>query len=959
MKKTNKILAFALALLLALSMLPVTAFASTIDDNAVATDSIAIGTAEAFLKMECGKSYYLTEDITLPEKTGGAYIEEFYGVLDGRGHTVTLQLTADTDTADADLYAGLFGFLGADGTDANRPTTIIDNLTVNGNITFEDEEHTKRIFIGGLAAMTNKEAVYNYIANVTLQNVTSEVNVTVNSNTTSDIYVGGLVAYVNKLTAIECANTGTITVNNSAACSVCVGGLLGRTTAKDYSQANTTRYTNLVKYCENNGMVEVCVPKKDNGMQGVGGIVGLMERSAYVLDCANTGAITFTDPNPEVTHTAVADIVGTIYGNSSNFTTAITDCRVKADSIVGDTSTVDTSDRLFIYNNTYGDAVSCSQNLPIRDFANAEHNVNNSVIAITTAADFGKIGTDANYPATAMYVVNGENGVIEFGTENQSTGEITDTVYTSSVAAAFDGILYGNDNKIVGLAFNATADMGFFKVIGGSSDSAVMKLNFGSAERPIRYTTGTGQNGVLCSLFVRNNHRTALISDVDIHVNMTAASANSNKAAFVGKAQGGLTFCDSNAYGKIHNSNEPTNWLNIAGFIGQNAGGDSKCSQTFINCNNFADITSEAEFSTQNLCMSGFVGLQQTNAISEYIGCNNFGDITATTEGESTKTYIGGFIGEVRTSSPTTMYNANNYGELAINGGVTRVGFIAGLAQNYFGAHMLVKTSDYSSKTYSFVAYQNKDTLGVSPFITLIDFVDNDAITVNTKDAAAIRISADETKAGMRFKADVSANAAEGLKKAFGNDAVVSYGIIITPTVFVDAAGEFTADALKNWASGIDGFGEDEAYVDIEVADGNWYKGETGVIAASVNGLHGAEGSEEVNLFDASFSARAYIKVTVDGEVVYTLYGNANDGEVFTDILGKALNDVLYTNDNGDTWYTDEACEVVTTMSEEEIATYTVNLSDENAEVKKYTCYTADQYTDLTTLQNTISAINS
>ena len=94
-------------------------------------------------------------------------------------------------------------------------------------------------------------------------------------------------------------------------------------------------------------------------------------------------------------------------------------------------------------------------------------------------------------------------------------------------------------------------------------------------------------------------------------------------------------------------------------------------------------------------------------------------------------------------------------------------------------------------------------------------------------------------------------------------------------------------------------------------------------------------------------------KKMAECDTMYAAYTDANNSRVFTDILSRALGDVLYTNDNGTTWYTDEAC-TVAPADTVDLSKYTTNLSGDAA-VKKYSCYTKAQYDDLTTLSGKIA----
>ena len=60
--------------------------ATVSDGTTDSAEQIGISTAEEFLAMESGKSYYLKNDIDFAGKTYVTLVATFNGVLDGRGH---------------------------------------------------------------------------------------------------------------------------------------------------------------------------------------------------------------------------------------------------------------------------------------------------------------------------------------------------------------------------------------------------------------------------------------------------------------------------------------------------------------------------------------------------------------------------------------------------------------------------------------------------------------------------------------------------------------------------------------------------------------------------------------------------------------------------------------------------------------------------------------------------------
>ena len=120
MRKTTKFLATFLAIILTISLIPLSVMATESDGgdtNAVNTDAAAISTADQFMAMAADGNYYLTDDIDFSNTVIEApyLVENFYGTLNGNGHTlkgINLNYTATEATASAHTYVAIFGTLG-------------------------------------------------------------------------------------------------------------------------------------------------------------------------------------------------------------------------------------------------------------------------------------------------------------------------------------------------------------------------------------------------------------------------------------------------------------------------------------------------------------------------------------------------------------------------------------------------------------------------------------------------------------------------------------------------------------------------------------------------------------------------------------------------------------------------------------------------------------------------------
>lgn len=189
MKK--RVISLLLALVLALGLLPATAWAA---------EAKKISTPEQFAEMDANGNYILTEDITVSTP----YAKDFSGTFDGNGYTITLNIIKDKATNNT----GLFSKIAAGGTVKN----VITAGTLDG---------TGKKYIGGIAGKC--EGTIEYCGNT--------------AKMIGKISVGGIVGQIDTLNATisNCYNAGEIKATLRQA-----GGIVGT--------AQTAKITKCVNY---------------------------------------------------------------------------------------------------------------------------------------------------------------------------------------------------------------------------------------------------------------------------------------------------------------------------------------------------------------------------------------------------------------------------------------------------------------------------------------------------------------------------------------------------------------------------------------------------------------------------------------------------------------------------------------------------------------------------------------
>lgn len=272
-----------------------------------------------------GKTIKLTADIGSQEnpvtKALGTYTNVFGGNLDGDGHTIYLNLTADR---------GLIN--------KTENNTTIKNITIEGSVNYTGTDS----YVGGLAGVVNSD---NYIENC------------INRATINGKVSGGLIGYSYGSIIKDCKNygyvQGEVKFDYTATAGNGVGGIVGTTDGKNPSTiTGCINYGNItsnnqaggivgkIRFNENT-VIENCV----NGSETISPIVnttatdegglagGITSYSANsITNCVNYGTINTSSKTGSagiVAYFAGPELVDCInYGNVSgtaDYTTATTD----------------------------------------------------------------------------------------------------------------------------------------------------------------------------------------------------------------------------------------------------------------------------------------------------------------------------------------------------------------------------------------------------------------------------------------------------------------------------------------------------------------------------------------------------------------------------------------------------------------------------------------------------------
>lgn len=214
-----------------------------------------------------GKTVKLSKDIDL---TGydwipiGGSSADFCGILDGNGHTVTININKDCTAVEE--YIGLVGALGGGG--------WIKNLSVQGEISVVNTRpDTRTAYVGGIVSTMSPKTKG-------ISNCKSSVEI----DAENCKYVGGIVGSFTGKTGTgekieQCLNRANIKIRVTTNMKdLNVAGVLG-CGYKGYP---------IIDHCWNEGAITVTL---ENGVTSGGKIAGIVGCASNVTNCANYGAI--------------------------------------------------------------------------------------------------------------------------------------------------------------------------------------------------------------------------------------------------------------------------------------------------------------------------------------------------------------------------------------------------------------------------------------------------------------------------------------------------------------------------------------------------------------------------------------------------------------------------------------------------------------------------------------------
>lgn len=621
MKRTNKILALLLALLLVVSVLPLSTAAAG-ESIAETTDPNAISTADEFVqKLSANPSgaYYLTNDIDFNGKTFTTpyVINEFYGTLDGNGYSiknVNLSYTGNSETVEI----GLIGKIGNDDLCTKTAPTVISDLTIEKmNITINPSGGGMYLAAGFLTGGTSNFRVKcPVISGVHVKN--SKIDATVpefkgcvhhtNNYNRPGVSIGGIAGAMTSIVSIsDCSldkDTEIKVVSTANSRDLTVAGMVGALTGSQVRKSGDTSTvlyprTSVIDGCVNSAKISVNYTYDTTqtwGVETIGGMVGNVVSFYVIMNCVNNGELTVTPAD----YAKVGAILAC--ASQGNNLSLIAKCS-------------STWNNLEIFGAKAGGVKSYKNMVGSNGTATTASTQNDKYNAITTANDLIALsGTDAN-EIYALEPADGSN-VIDLGADEY--------------IASFNGIFYGNGVTVKG----AFKNEGLFKSAGTSRLTVIADLNL-----DITMTVNnSGSHGALISSC---GGLSVVVSNVNVNADVTL-NTSCNFGGLIGHGKAPRVFNCS-----VSGTIKSVAGGNVSAFIGH---GDNNGFGTdglnaivptvLVNCNSFVDITI-GENATTVSNVGAFFGYTGSSWGIAMLNCANFGDITAKSEGHK----IGGLIG--------------------------------------------------------------------------------------------------------------------------------------------------------------------------------------------------------------------------------------------------------------------------------------------------------------------------
>lgn len=266
---------------------PITAKADTEEEIDKGESVVYVSSQSDLASMTDAKTYILEEDINITGNWNS--IDNFIGIFDGGGHTITYTTDTSTGAFVTTQYLGLFG---------TCSNATIKNVYVNGNITLTTNGSiaNPNMYIGGIVAKAT---------NTTLENVHFSGNINVTTNNDNSSWVGGLIGQATATQISLCSNTAPVTTTiNSYIGITKTGGLVGElngsvencynignvsaTSASDSPYAGGIAGVNSGSISKSYNAGTVNAQSGSMGMGDVyaGGIAALSETGSTITDCA-------------------------------------------------------------------------------------------------------------------------------------------------------------------------------------------------------------------------------------------------------------------------------------------------------------------------------------------------------------------------------------------------------------------------------------------------------------------------------------------------------------------------------------------------------------------------------------------------------------------------------------------------------------------------------------------------
>ena len=818
MRIMKRILVSLLAILLVVTMLPISATAASDGEQPISSTTnventgwIGIGSAEEFLKIGVDAAYpstgnyYLENDIDFADRTDSEnpimkvftnyILASFDGTLDGRNFAIK-GFTIEGSNSNTAIISAL---------GKNAKTSAVTNLKIG---TATEPVAVSATLTSGRNVAVLAAEVANTGNVVLIDNVHIHGDVDVEANTAALLRVAGVAGYVCNATIMNSSFTGSLeanltdTTNKQVRCGM--GGICGETA--DSSKSKQT----VIQNCQVNATMTSSYDGDGAGSHAtqctVGGLIGRTPTPSVVVEnCTIKGIFTSELTTGETTtpYGYVGGLMG--YVNGANILVVATDCNTSGVTAMTGTGTgvmyggkSATTTRCYVR-----DCTPNTQNTPTRELGDVDGvtttNAYNHVWLIKTAADFAKIGNADNgytYPLDGFY---------RLAEDNISLGE-----KSGNVVGAFAGVLDGDGKTVLVTKMNNS----FFTSLSNASSAAVFDFALGTPESYVDMACSTSWNTSVLAAWTGNNNGTFL-RNVDVYANVTSTGGYSGWTAGFFAAARNVNFFDCNMYGSVTSRGTLANagnyehrkQMHTGGFVAQLDYANAYI--VFLGCNNFAEITTAGtgfDATVSNAHAGGLLGGTLLNAGGTvFCNSNNFGDVAMESTTNFATRNAGGLAGNIATGGATMLMECANFGDVDSSQNASGlVATSAGPLNCYDVLQAGVVTADTAASSY-------KDAVGTATINTLDVKTVTNPVTMNV--GAAVRLAEDT---GLRFTANVSTDVIERLAKVLNAEQKVTYGTLIAPEAFIE--GEFTHEALDAYAEelGLEG----DAYIDVPSVDG-------------------------------------------------------------------------------------------------------------------------------------------